>query len=219
MPAGTICLFTRPIVPGRTKTRLAHTLGPSVAASLAEAFLIDSYNLMLTTHPGRTVVCLAEPGPLPELTPRPQTWLQGTGDLGERMVHAAIQALASDPSWVIVVGSDSPGLPSSHLLQAVHLLQNGADSVLGPADDGGYYLLGLRRCLPGLLSQLDWGTAHTADDTLRRLRGQGFDPQILPSWFDIDTSEDLDRLEQLLDEGLAVAPKTRDTLMRLVAPA
>ena len=219
MPAGTICLFTRPIVAGRTKTRLAHGVGPDVAASLAEAFLIDSYNLVTTIHPGRVIVCLAESGPLPELTPRPQTWLQGSGDLGDRMAHAAIQALTSDPSWVIIVGSDSPGLPSSHLRLVVHFLQSGADSVLGPAEDGGYYLLVLRRCPPELLSRLDWGTPHTANDTLRRLRDQEFDPQILPTWFDIDTREDLNRLQQLIDKGLAVAPETSHTLTRLVAPA
>jgi glycosyltransferase A (GT-A) superfamily protein (DUF2064 family) len=135
------------------------------------------------------------------------------------MARAAIQALTGDPSWVIIVGSDSPGLPSSHLRQAQHLLQSGADSVLGPAEDGGYYLLGLRRCPPGLLSRVDWGTARAASDTLHRLRGQGFDPQLLPPWFDIDTSEDLNRLQRLLDKGLAVAPETRHTLMRLVAPS
>jgi len=219
LPAGTICLFTRPVVPGRTKTRLAHGVGADAAASLAEAFLIDSYNLVTTIHAGRVIVCLAESGPLPELTPRPQTWLQGGGDLGERMAHAAIHALTSDPSWVIIVGSDSPGLPSSHLRRAVHLLQSGADSVLGPAEDGGYYLLGLRRCPPALLSRLDWGTAHAARDTLGRLRDQGFDPQLLPTWFDIDTCEDLGRLQQLLDEGLAVAPETLHALIRLVAPS
>jgi rSAM/selenodomain-associated transferase 2 len=83
-----------------------------------------------------------------------------------------------------------------------------ADAVLGPCDDGGFYLLGLKRCPPGLLSDLGWSTPTTFADTHARLRERGLTVRVLEPWFDVDTSEDLDRLRNSITCGALHAPAT-----------
>lgn len=212
---GSVCLFTKPVIAGRTKTRLAESIGAAAAARLAEAFLIDTYQLVKRTYSGQVVLCLSENGPLPRLEPPPELWSQGTGDLGERMERVFRRALEPARSWVIVIGSDSPGLPPSYLARAISLLDQGHDAVLGPAADGGYYLLGLRRCPPALLTNLRWSTSESASLTLARLRLHGYTTTLLPSWFDVDVASDLERLGRLLARGGIHAPHTALTLDQL----
>ncbi len=215
--SGTVCIFTRPPVAGRTKTRLIDAFGPEGARDLALASFLDTLELVRRAHAGRLVVALSESGELPGLAPEVPLWQQGEGDLGDRMTRMARQALAVDPAWVVIVGSDSPGLAPEILKQAIVTLEQGAPAVLGPADDGGYYLLGLRRCPERLLRGLEWSTSQTARLTLERLRQHQFEIHLLPPWFDIDRPEDVERLEGLLARGEATARSTAQVLRRLRA--
>jgi glycosyltransferase A (GT-A) superfamily protein (DUF2064 family) len=121
----------------------------------------------------------------------------------ERILCRGLQRFGA----ALALGADSPGLPSARVVEAVRLLEE-HEAVVGPSDDGGYYLLGLRRCPPGLLSGLPWSAAETCGATLARLRQWGLSVALLPSYFDMDTPEDLHQLESLLGAGTLVAPAT-----------
>ena len=209
---GILCIFTRPTTPGLTKTRLIPAYGAANAARLAEAFLLDTYELVSGLKLGSVVVSVAADGPLPRLEPPASIWRQGPGDLGDRMTRVAARALAQDYPWVVLLGSDSPGMPAALLVEAVQALDRGSSAVIGPALDGGYYLLGLADCPPRLLAGLSWSGSDTRTQTIERLEAHGLRPYLLPEWFDIDVPADLARLALLLDENEARAPHTRRVL-------
>jgi len=129
---------------------------------------------------------------------------QRGGDLGQRMRSAFEELLAdrADGS-AILIGSDIPLLTAAHLAAARERLQAMGDVVLGPADDGGYYLIGLRTAQPRLFEAIEWGTATVLSDTVRAAEQLGLTPQIIQPAYDIDTIEDLRRLEH----DLAIAPR------------
>lgn len=219
---GRICVFAKAPRPGDVKTRLASVLGDRGAADLARAFLLDTWSqLKSSADRARPVLALAgDPGAV-EL-PAAEIWPQGGGDLGariERILQRALQGadgIAGAP-WTIAVGTDSPGLPSRLVDQAIDALAD-TSAVIGPCDDGGFYLLGLRRCPEGLLADLPWSEPTTFEATCARLTERGLAPAILDPWFDIDRPDDLDRLCALIARGEASAPATRAALARLGRP-
>jgi rSAM/selenodomain-associated transferase 1 len=122
---------------------------------------------------------------------------QRGGDLGARMANLATDLLAAGHSAVLIVGSDVPTVPVSHLAEAARgLAEDAADLVLGPAEDGGYYLIGLRRPAPALFSDVAWGTAAVFEVTLARARALDLRVHLLPPWHDVDTAADLARLRR-----------------------
>lgn len=120
------------------------------------------------------------------------TWPQGNGDLGQRLTRATDRAFQEGAGGLILLGADSPTLPTDYLTQAAGSLSK-HDAVLGPCDDGGYYLLGLRQPLPALFECIDWGGDQVADQTRRRAAAAGIDLQELPTWYDLDRVDDLAR--------------------------
>jgi glycosyltransferase A (GT-A) superfamily protein (DUF2064 family) len=123
------------------------------------------------------------------------------------------RALSLAP-FVIAIGIDTPGLPHTFLEQAREALRD-ADAVLGPAEDGGFYLLGLRRCPSGLLQDLPWSAENTFSQALARLKASGLSVVLLDRWFDVDRPADLIRLRQLLERGHIDAPETLRALQAL----
>ncbi|GIW73143.1 MAG: hypothetical protein KatS3mg102_2685 [Planctomycetota bacterium] len=212
-----VVVFAKPPVPGQVKTRLVAALGPEGAAALARAFLLDAW--------GAVAACpwaepyLASTGPLPaelvaQLGPG-RILLQGEGDLGARLERVLGGLLARGAPAALALGADSPGLPRRLLEQARAALGGGAGAVLGPAADGGFYLLGLGRCPPGLLAGLPWSNARTRAATARRLRAQGLVVVEIEPWFDVDRPADLVRLGAALQRGEIEAPATLRALARL----
>jgi hypothetical protein len=199
---GRVCIFAKPPVPGQVKTRLQPALGREGAAALARAFLDDTC-AALRDLPWASPV-LATTGPL-DGAPFP-IWPQGEGDLGARLERVLARALREAP-FAIAVGTDSPGLPPRLLDDARTALAD-ADAVIGPSADGGFYLLGLRRCPEGLLRDLPWSRADTCIRTLARLRERGFRVAALDPWFDVDRPGDLATLRGLLATGTITAPAT-----------
>jgi rSAM/selenodomain-associated transferase 1 len=211
-PKPKLVILTKPVRVGLGKTRLAPELGEHRVAELVRAFIVDTYQGALGLVNVRVIIALSEPGPLPELEPPPEVWEQGPGDLGERMGRVARRALSSGEPWVILIGSDAPGLPKARLEEAASALDRGHPAVLGPARDGGYYLLGLRSCEEGLLSNLSWSTETTLDETRLRLQAHGMTPYLTGEWFDVDRPEDLRRLTREIRRGTIDAPATRRAL-------
>jgi uncharacterized protein len=207
-----VCVFAKPPRPGRSKTRLAPAVGEAGAAALADAFLRDTLAQVRSLSWATPVLATTEP----VATARPpdgfELWQQGDGDLGARLERVARRALARAGA-VIAVGADSPGLPRRLYEQARAALAE-ADAVLGPSEDGGFYLLGLRRCPEGILSNLPWSRADTFAATVGRLRASGLRTVVLEPWFDIDRPEDLRRMRALLWSKTLSAPATA----RVLAP-
>jgi rSAM/selenodomain-associated transferase 1 len=219
MPRDVLCILAKAPRPGEVKTRLAPAVGEAGAATLARAFFDDT--LALTRRMARARLALAMAG---DATPLGlpadlEVWPQAPGDLGERMERALARALTIGDR-VLLIGADSPGLPRAYLEAAFTLLSS-HDAVLGPADDGGFYLLGLDRCEPGLLSGLPWSQSDALLRTEARLRATGRTVGHAPPWFDVDELDDLLLLSGLIARGAVDAPATARALasMRLLVSA
>ncbi|MBI2391217.1 MAG: DUF2064 domain-containing protein [Deltaproteobacteria bacterium] len=113
--------------------------------------------------------------------------------------------------WAIALGADSPGLPATHVRAAIEALQT-HEAVIGPARDGGYYLLGLTRVRRDLLAGVAWSTPRARADTALRLIERGYRTATLRSWFDVDELHDLDRVRALLRRGVVRAEATARVL-------
>jgi rSAM/selenodomain-associated transferase 1 len=209
----TVCILAKAPRPGVVKTRLAPSVGPEGAAALASAFLEDAVALVRGLGWARAVVALdGEPRSL-AFPSDVEVWQQGPGDLGDRMERALLRAFDAGGA-PMVIGTDSPGLPRRHL-EAARAALRSHDAVVGPADDGGFYLLGLRRPWAGLLAGLPWSRPETLLHTEARLRHGGRSVARLERWFDVDEPADLVRLARLLASGEIQAPATSRALARL----
>lgn len=153
--------------------------------------------ILATTRPGDFPICVS-PG---------NVWLQGDGDLGQRIERMLTRALL-DCAGAIALGADSPTLTVAHLQAALKALQTN-DAVIGPSLDGGFYLLGLRQCRSGLLSSLEWSTAQTRQVLRTKLEEEKFAITELEPLFDVDTPDDLSLLEERLTTDPFIAPETR----------
>ena len=180
----TLVIFARLPVPGKAKTRLVPMLGEEGAARVYARLL--QHTLDVARESGLSVqlrVTGGEKAAFAQLYGADITIVeQGEGDLGARMARVAAPAL--------IIGSDCPGMTPPLLRSAAEALSD-RRVVLGPASDGGYYLLGLREPMPFLFTDMAWSTPQVLPETLRRLAARGIGPAILPELADIDTPEDL----------------------------
>ena len=119
--------------------------------------------------------------------------LQRGADLGEKMLHCFKELSRRGHQRMLIVGSDSPTLPTDYLRAGLRLL-GGANAVLGPCDDGGYYAVGCRSAKAGMFEGVSWSTASTLTETERAFERAGLTWERLPPWYDIDTIENLRRL-------------------------
>lgn len=203
-----ICMFAKPPRPGMVKTRLAL---PGRAAELARAFLIDTSATVRGLEWALPVV--ATTGALDEalsITLGAPVWPQGDGDLGARLERVLRRALAHAPA-AIAVGADAPTLPRERY-QAARAALADHDAVIGPSDDGGFYLLGLKQVPVGLLAEVPWSSETTCAAVIARLRAHRLTVATLAPWFDVDRRDDLARLRRDLAATPGLAPATRDAL-------
>ncbi len=193
MPAPRLVLFTRFPEPGRAKTRLIPALGPDGAARVHRRLTERSVAAMRASGlPVEVRITGAEPEAF-------ATWLggdlafvpQGKGDLGERLARASADAP------VILLGADTPALSAAHLVEAAAALTR-SDVVIGPAEDGGYWLLGLSRAMPFLFVDMPWSTDAVFRLTHERLVSAGIQPALLATLADCDRPDDLARWPELL---------------------
>ena len=190
-----LCIFAKPPVPGKVKTRLIPHLDARQAADMAQAFLDDVAATCLKIPNTKTVI--ATYGSWPDEIRRPKNleiWQQVGDDLGQRMGSIFTQGLKESP-LVMALGADVPLISVEILEDALKKLQQN-DALIGPSEDGGYYLLGFTRFQTGLLDELPWSQAGTRQATEERLREQGYTFAQTATLFDIDTPDDLKRLEQ-----------------------
>jgi rSAM/selenodomain-associated transferase 1 len=197
-----IVVAKRP-APGQTKTRLSPPLAPERAAQLYEAFLLDTLDLVRSvpdTQPFIAYLPEDADGFFRSLAPDFELLLQRGGNLGDRLDQALTECLTDGYDRAVIMDSDSPTLPAEYLAQAFEALAAGADGVLGPCDDGGYYLIGLSRPAPRLLRDVQMSTPTVARDTLRLAAAENLTMAELATWYDVDTASDLERLRAELAE-------------------
>jgi len=202
-----VCIFAKPPVLGSVKTRLIPMLGTAGAADLASAMLRDVWAAVsscLGVHP---VLATTSPGDMPISLPQSDIWLQGEGDLGQRIARIMARALEDAPA-AMAVGADTPGLSSSHIAVAIDALRL-HDAVIGPALDGGFYLLALRKFNPEFFTSLPWSTPETCAAMKARLQKHNLSIAEVEVLFDVDTPADLRLLEQHLTAHPLSAPVTR----------
>lgn len=205
---------------GEAKTRLAAELSAGGAAALAARFFADvcagasaeGRELLVAYAPadGRAALEALLRGE--DFAGRVR-WLEQRGrDLGERLTDAVARAFAAGLGPVVVLGADSPTLPGRYVARALEVLgAGGADVALGPAEDGGYYLVGLARPSAELFRGVPWSTPRACAATARNAARLGLRLLELPPWYDVDTPADLRRLRaELSSDGRARrrAPRT-----------
>lgn len=234
-PRRCLLLFTKPARPGRVKTRLTRgpgALSPLQAARLHAAFLGDLAARLLPAtgrgelrlrvawalDDGEAVPDLFETvAPVGPLAPPPGAAVdavrQEGGDLGARLYNALAAAAEDHAGGVAAVGSDHPTLPLARVRSAFDLLAEGSDVVLGPADDGGYYLVAVRPSAlrRRLFEDVPWSTGGVLAATEERCRELGLRLARLPAGHDVDEPADLVRLAAVLAAG---APGSTASLRR-----
>jgi rSAM/selenodomain-associated transferase 1 len=208
--------------PGMVKTRLAAAVGAERAAQLAEAFLRDVVDRFAIVADERWL------GFAPDndaartwfqalSAERYTLWPQPAGGLGERIEAFFAAAASLGTVSAVLIGSDSPTLPTEFVEQAFGLLEE-HPTVLGPAEDGGYYLIGARTPLTGVLRAVRWSSEHALRDTQAALHRAHLPPALLPTWYDLDAAVDLQRVVSDCQAArrrgqLCPAPRTEALLM------
>ena len=192
-----LLIFAREPVLGRVKTRLAADIGPEAALAVYRELLALTAAAVQTAAVPATVWLAEAPHPTADAAqPRPEwpglPWhvQPPAGQLGERMSYAFGEAFAAGAGRVVVIGTDCPGLTAAILQEAFAALAT-HDLVVGPAEDGGYYLLGLRELQPALFANKDWSTATVLTDTLADADRLGLRVARLPVLRDVDSGPDL----------------------------
>jgi rSAM/selenodomain-associated transferase 1 len=184
-------LFAKWPIAGAVKTRLSST-DPAWGARVARAFLLDilerfaatDARLMLAHSPAEAADTFLDLVPRRwELTP------QGEGDLGQRLARFVAARQTEGATAIVLIGADSPTLPVTLVEEAFAELHT-ADVVLGPACDGGYYLVGCGPQLPPIFNGVAWGSAEVLRQTVAALSDPRWRLCVLPPWYDVDTPED-----------------------------
>jgi len=195
-----VIVFARAPEPGKVKTRLIPALSAAGAAELHRRLVRHSLGAATGARLGPVELwCAPDTGDpfFRECERRLGVSLsaQGEGDVGARMQRAFESALAR-ARRAILVGSDIPALSAQYLRDADQALVRGNKVVLGPAEDGGYVLIGLSRCDPELFRDIPWGGPEVMAETRRRIASLAWRSMELPVLWDVDRPEDLGRLPQ-----------------------
>lgn len=193
-----IIVFAKAPEPGFAKTRLAPALGAGGAAVLAARLARRTLDIATRSAVGPvTLACAPDTThPFFELCRRRHgvtLVAQGEGDLGARM-HRALVATLTRHAGAVLIGTDVPGLAAADLAQAASALHDGAEVVLGPATDGGYWLIGVGRGEPALFEGVAWSTAAVLAQTRARVAALGWRDVLLAERADVDRPEDLPAL-------------------------
>jgi rSAM/selenodomain-associated transferase 1 len=211
-PKNCILFFVKHPVTGGVKSRLAAELDETIALELYKNFILDML-ATLTTCEAQCLICVypqSAPGKVREWLGAGYGYLPQEGcDLGERMKNSFIQAFSMKYERTILIGSDIPDLPSSIVSQAFRMFETN-DAVVGPAHDGGYYLIGFRNntFVPEVFDTMNWGGKSVLRSTLKSLNKWGCRVHLLPARRDVDTLADIHALLKRNKQRRCPCPKT-----------
>jgi hypothetical protein len=198
--------------PGTAKTRLGARIGFQAACRLSEAFIRDLGDRLAALGLPVTWAFWPPTAPFAGLVAGQRCVPQVGGDLGERLEAGMVDCLAARRLPVLAIGTDAPHIDAANLREGAEAIGGGADVVLGPATDGGYYLIGLRAPHPELFRDIAWGSSSVLEATLERARGAGLRVHLLPTTFDVDDEGGLEELRALLARGTIALPHTAAAL-------
>jgi len=199
--------------PGKVKTRLAADIGPQEAAAIYREFVVTLQTRLTNTAEQKTIAYTPSEK-LPEFQQAiSATWQlePQTGDnLGDRMHHFFLRRQQEGFRKTVLMGTDSPNVPLAYIEQAFRQLDD-HPVVLGPTEDGGYWLVGSAGSVPPIFSNIPWSTPQVWQATLDALQTANLSCHILPTWYDVDEAADLQRLiadlrNDLQDEKSREAP-------------
>jgi rSAM/selenodomain-associated transferase 1 len=224
-----LAVMTKAPRAGRVKTRLTPPLTPEEAAALNICFLRDTTAAIAATAGGGRARGIAVYTPVGAeeayngILPEEFNLVPQRGEaFGERLAAAAEDLFQLGFESLCLIDSDSPTVPPAVFAQAVEILEQPEDAVvLGPSDDGGYYLIGLKKLHRALFSGITWSTEHVLEETIQRARQLDLKVHLLPTWYDVDNRATLARLCRELFGGAGIgagyeAPATRGYLDRLL---
>jgi hypothetical protein len=225
-----LAVMTKAPQAGRVKTRLTPPLSPKEAAALNTCFLRDTAASILRTADGTRARGIAVYTPVGAegnyagILPDQFTLVAQRGEaFGERLSAAAEDLLRLGFDSLCLIDSDSPTVPEKAFADAVNFLAREEDSVvIGPSDDGGYYLIGLKKIHRRLFDTIDWSTERVFEQTIEAAREIGVTVHLLPTWYDVDDHRTLSRLcrEFFSSNGNTsnafAAPATRGFLSELM---
>ena len=212
-----LIVFAKVPAPGAVKTRLTALLTEAEAAALYDAFLRDALDAYAGLGPAVRLY-LSGDGALPaDLVPDGVSLHAQRGEgLGPRMLRAFAETFVAGHERVAIIGTDHPTLPLPFVELAFSELARPLSTVLGPSDDGGYYLLGMNELYGELFDGMTYSHDGVFDATLRRAEATPASVTVLPPWYDVDTPAALERLAADLaarDPGLEGDPRrTREML-------
>jgi len=189
-------LFAKYWQPGQVKTRLAASLGAEQAAEIYRQFVLTMLRRFSACCDCKLLVYAPPERGQEFKQSTPDGWQlepQADGDLGRRMQQFFARRLEAGCQRVVLLGSDSPNVPLEYVEQAFQRLRQ-CDVVLGPTDDGGYWLIGVSSDVPALFSDIPWSTPQVWPATINALQAAGVGYETLPAWYDVDRAEDLKRL-------------------------
>jgi rSAM/selenodomain-associated transferase 1 len=205
-----IAVMAKASIPGRTKTRLVPPLTYEEAALLNTAFLKDVITNLALAGKKATIASFAAFGP-PGVAPLFETMLAADvglieawlPDFGDCLFEAAKILLDMGYGAACLLNSDSPTLPTAWLTEAASILTRPGDRVvLGPSDDGGYYIIGIKALHRRLFDDVAWSTEVVARQTLDRASELGLETIILPTWYDVDDAASLRQLIRETSRGV-----------------
>lgn len=200
-----VVVFARAPVPGEAKTRLIPRLGARGAAQLHATLVEHALATARAAKIGGVELCCAPDTAHPFFAACAERYgaaltAQAKGDLGARMLSAFVR-IAPGGGPMLLIGSDCPALTPGHLREAAAALSAGRDAVLGPAEDGGYVLIGLARVSPSVFDGIGWGGPDVLRDTRSRLAELRWRWHELAELWDVDRPADLARLAEQIDAG------------------
>ncbi len=200
---------------GTVKTRLQPFLTPQESAAIAGAFIKDAESKLHQLNCD-VVVCFSPANQrhkLERLLKHSNIFVPQNGDsLGLRMANAFESVLGNETAPTLMVGTDCVLLKVSHLESAFAMLEAGSDAVVGPTEDGGFYLIGLNESHPAIFENVDWSTGATLRQTLGNLQRLALRFEIIEKLYDIDEETDLRRLAAEPASALETAPQTANWL-------
>jgi rSAM/selenodomain-associated transferase 1 len=199
-PTNALVIMTKAPQPGRSKTRLVPPLSYDEAADLARALLVDQLENLARFEGARLFIAFTPKkagGFFEGFIAHGFTCFPQRGrSLGERMSYAFQHLFTKRFQNIILIGSDLPALSLTLFDQAYELLEkSAADIVLGPSADGGYYLVGLNRMHTTMFEGIRWSRNDVLAQTIQKLSAVGLKHELLPEGYDIDTADDLGRLQ------------------------
>jgi rSAM/selenodomain-associated transferase 1 len=207
-----LLIFVKYPSPGAVKTRLSPELTPEQGAAFYRALAEEVVQVHGGSADYESIVCFAPASARREvrswLGPDVRLWSQLGDDLGAREFHAMREALEGGYGKAAIIGSDCPTITPGDIEAAFSCL-NGSDLVLGPCEDGGYYLIGANRPIQSLFEGVSWGSERVLSETLEKAREAGLTLELLDVKYDVDSYSDLERYYRSGRDGAGDRKKMR----------